>query len=280
MVAGIAARDRSRAEAFASKHGVPTVYRNYEELVEAPELDAVYIPLPNHLHTSWTLAALAADKHVLCEKPASANADEAEGVLVAAAHQRRVVMEAFHWRYHPLADRMLELIKGGELGQVRHIEAALIFPLPHRSDIRWQFDLAGGSLMDSGCYPVHMVRTLAEAEPVVVAAAAKLRSPQVDRWIRADLRFEDGRTGRITAGLWSFPIVRMVVRVTGEHAVMTVLNPLAPQVFNRLTITGKDLVRREHIRARPTYEYQMDAFVSAIREGASSRPAPQTAWPT
>jgi predicted dehydrogenase len=266
-VAAVAARDRSRAELFAAKHSIPRVYNSYRELVEAPDLDAVYVPLPNGLHAEWTLAALAAGKHVLCEKPFTANASEARQVAEAAAASDRVVMEAFHWRYHPLAARLIELVAGGELGDIHRIEAALVIPLPRWSDIRWQLDLAGGSLMDVGCYPVHIVRTLAAAEPEVTSAVCKERTPGVDRWIRAELSFGDGRTGRITAGMWSAAIIRTHVRVTGERAAMTVINPQAPQLFNLIVVRPGGRIRWERVPGRPTYEYQLEAFVSAIRRG-------------
>src|SRR5579864_8394405 len=121
-VSAVAARDRSRAEQFAKEHGIPQVYGSYQELVEAEDVDAVYIPLPNSLHGEWTLAALAAGKHVLCEKPFTANAPEAKRVADAAAGTEVVVMEAFHWRYHPMASRMLEIVRGGDLGEIRRVE--------------------------------------------------------------------------------------------------------------------------------------------------------------
>jgi predicted dehydrogenase len=267
VVAAVAARDRFRAEAFAARHSIPRVYGSYQELVEAPDLEAVYVPLPNGLHGEWTLAALAAGKHVLCEKPLTANASEAQRVADAADRSGLVVMEAFHWRYHPLATRLLEIVGSGDLGQIERIEATLIFPLFNPSDIRWQLDLAGGSLMDAGCYPVHVVRTLAGAEPTVTAASCRVRTPGVDRWIQADLSFGDGRSGRVTAGMWSASIVRAQARVTGRHATMNVLNPLAPQLFNLITIRGPGGTRVERVRGKPTYEYQLEAFVSAIRDG-------------
>jgi predicted dehydrogenase len=270
-VAAVAARDRSRAEAFAARHSIPKVYRSYQELVEAADLDAVYVPLPNGLHAEWTLASLAAGKHVLCEKPLAANASEARRVADAAARSGLVVMEAFHWRYHPLATRLLEIVASGDLGQIERIEATLIFPLFKPSDIRWQLDLAGGALMDAGCYPVHVVRTLAGAEPVVTSATCKVRTPGVDRWMRADLSFPDGRTGRVTAGLWSASMVRAQARVTGRRATMSVTNPLAPNLFNLITIRGPGGTRIERVRGGPTYDYQLAAFVSAIRDG---RPVP------
>ena len=269
-VSAIAARDRQRADAFARKHGIPTVYRTYRELVEAPDVDAVYIPLPNGLHAEWTLAALAAGKHVLCEKPFAANASEAERVAQVASQSGKVVMEAFHWRYHPLAERMLQIVRGGELGEIRHVSAALVFPLVRRSDIRWQLDLAGGSLMDAGCYPVHIVRTLAGSEPNVESAGCRLRSPGVDRWVRAELSFDGGRTtGQVTAGMWASPGLRIQAAVTGERGHMKVINPLAPQHFNLITTRVDGHTRRERVRGGATYDYQLEAFSRAIREGTA-----------
>src|SRR5947209_5075309 len=148
----VAARDASRARAFAAKHGVPVVHDSYEALLADPDVDAIYNPLPNGLHGLWTLRALEAGKHVLCEKPFTANAAEAVLVADAAKASGLMVMEAFHWRYHPMAARMLEVIASGDLGDVRRVEAALCFPLPLFNDIRYQLDLAGGALMDAGCY--------------------------------------------------------------------------------------------------------------------------------
>ena len=157
----MAARDATRARAFATKHAIPVVRDSYDALLADPDVDAVYNPLPNGLHALWTIRALEAGKHVLCEKPFTANAAEAEHVAATADRTGLVVMEAFHWRYHPLATRMLEIVNGGQLGRVRHIETWMCFPLFKRDDIRWQLDLAGGALMDAGCYAVHMLRTLA-----------------------------------------------------------------------------------------------------------------------
>ena len=270
VVSGVAARDRSRAETFARKHGIDKVYGSYEELVSAPDVDAVYIPLPNSLHAEWALAALAEGKHVLCEKPFAANAGEVRRVADAATGTGLVVMEAFHWRYHPLAARMLEIVGHGDLGHIRRIEAELVFPLPRWSDIRWQLDLAGGSLMDAGCYPVHIVRTLAGTEPRVKSAVCKVRTPEVDRWITAELDFagDGGVTGSVTAGMWAAPLLRIQVKVTGDSGSMRVINPLAPQYFNLVTTRFGSRTRRERIRGRATYNYQLEAFAAAIRDGA------------
>ena len=194
VVAAVAARDSSRARAFAAKHDIARVHESYEALIADPDLDAIYNPLPNGLHGKWTRAAIAAGKHVLCEKPFTANAAEAREIADLAARSDRVVMEAFHYRYHPLALRTEQIIASGELGTLERVEAALCFPLPKFSDIRYNYSLAGGALMDAGCYAVHMARTFGGSTPEVVAAQAKLRDPQVDRAMTAELRFPEGHT--------------------------------------------------------------------------------------
>jgi predicted dehydrogenase len=274
VCAAVAARDSSRARAFAAKHDIEKVHDSYAALLADGEIDAVYNPLPNGLHGLWTLRALAAGKHVLCEKPFTANAEEAEGVAAAAAASGLVVMEAFHWRYHPMAARMLEVITSGELGEVRRIEAALCFPLPRFNDIRWQLPLAGGALMDAGCYPVHMVRTLAGAEPTVGKATARLRSPGVDRRMEAELSFPDGRTGGILTSMWSSDVLRLHVIVRGSEATMRVFNPTTPHMFNRLTVSAPKGRRHERVPGGPTYGYQLEAFRAAVQEGAPTLTPP------
>ena len=141
------------------------MHDSYDGLLADPSLDAVYIPLPNGLHARWMLAALRAGKHVLCEKPFTSNAAQAREVEARPPGTGLVVMEAFHYRYHPLAQRMAELAHGGELGRIQRVETVMCFPLPRFSDIRYDFSLAGGALMDAGCYAVHALRLLAPGGP-------------------------------------------------------------------------------------------------------------------
>jgi predicted dehydrogenase len=263
----VAARDRSRAENFARRHGIPQVGNSYQAVIENPDVDAVYIPLPNGLHAEWTLKAIAAGKHVLCEKPLTSNAPEAEQVAAAAAGSGLVVMEGFHYRYHPMTNRAVQIIESGEIGRVRAVETAFCFPLPRFSDIRYQLELAGGATMDAGCYTIHMARVLAGAEPEVTSARALLRSPQIDRAMAADLRFPGGAAGKILTSMWSSSLLRMTARVWGETGRLTLFNPLAPQFWHRLKVVTGVSRRVEHFSRRPTYSYQLDAFCDAVLRG-------------
>jgi predicted dehydrogenase len=266
-VVAIAARDAERASSFARKHRIPRVHPSYEALIADPEIDAIYNPLPNGLHGEWTIRALRLGKHVLCEKPMASNAAEAEQMAEVAGETGRFLVEAFHWQYHPLAARMKEIVEGGSLGSVEHIEAHLCFPLLRPGDIRYRFELAGGATMDAGCYPISMVRFLAGAEPVVVSAQARLSSPRVDRSMTADFRFSDGRTGRITCSLFSRLLLRASARVRGEAGEMAVLNPIAPHLYHRLTLRDTHGTLRERVAGRATYTHQLEAFVKLLRDG-------------
>jgi len=277
VVAAVAARDGTRARAFAAKHDIARVHATYEALVADPDLDAVYIPLPNGLHGKWTRAALAAGKHVLCEKPFTANAAEAREIADLAATSDRVVMEAFHYRYHPLALRTEQIIASGELGKLQRVEAALCFPLPMFSDIRYNYSLAGGALMDAGCYAVHMARTFGGSTPEVVSAQAKLRDPQIDRAMTAELRFAAGHTGRVRCSMWSSRLLEISAHVVGERGELKLFNPVAPHFVNRLSIRSSDGKRVEHFPRRPSYAYQLDAFAAAVLRGEPVKTTPEDA---
>jgi predicted dehydrogenase len=246
---------------------VPRVCASYDALLEDPGIDAVYNPLPNGLHCEWTLRALQAGKHVLCEKPIASNAGEAERMARAAEAAGRELVEAFHWRYHPLAARMRELVRSGVLGEVRRVEASMCIPLPLPGDIRYRFDLGGGATMDTGCYAINLVRYLAEAEPEVASAEVRRSSPDVDRWMRAELRFADGRSGRVECSLFSSKLLAVRARVTGSRGELDVLNPVAPHLFHRLRLRAGGERRSERVRGDATYTHQLRAFVAHVRGG-------------
>ena len=266
-VGAVAARDRRRAEAFAARHGVPAVHDSYVGLLADPSLDAVYIPLPNGLHAQWTLAALKAGKHVLCEKPFTSNAAQAREVAAAADGTGLVVREAFHYRYHPLARRMAELVRGGELGRIERVETAMCFPLPRFSDIRYDFSLAGGALMDAGCYAVHAMRLLAPGDPEVTAARALTmrRDRRIDRAMTARFSFPGGATGEVRASMWSSALLRIRAQAVGERGTLTVTNFAAPQFWSRFTVTVDGQRRRERFGGEATYVHQLRAFAAAVR---------------
>ncbi|MEA2392577.1 MAG: hypothetical protein QOJ82_468 [Solirubrobacteraceae bacterium] len=198
----VASRDVRRADAFAREKGLARAYGSYEELLADPEIDAVYVPLPNSMHVEWSVKALEAGKHVLCEKPLSRHPDDVERAFDVAEREGRVLAEAFMWRHHPQLGRARELLAAGEIGELRTIRAAFAFTATDPDDIRLQADLEGGGLMDVGCYCVSGCRALAGAEPERAYAEAVLGGRGgVDVALTATLRFPGDVLAHFDCGL-------------------------------------------------------------------------------
>jgi predicted dehydrogenase len=264
QIVAIAARDPQRAQRFAKRHNISRIHQTYAELLADPEIDAIYNPLPNGLHAEWTIRALKAGKHVLCEKPMSSNAAEAEEMAQVAQETGLMLSEAFAYRYHPLTARVKEIIASGAVGKVQHIHAQFSFLLPAPNNIRFKYELAGGALMDTGCYPVSLIRHVAEAEPTVERAEARLFAPQVDHNMTADFSFADGRTARMECGMLSPKLFRSVLKVQGDAGILSVISPFQPHVFNLLTVKGWNGNIRERVGGENSYVLQLRAFIKAI----------------
>ena len=264
-VLAIAARDPKRAHAFARKHHIPRVHQTYSDLLADLEIDAIYNPLPNSLHAEWTIRALRAGKHVLCEKPFASNAREAGEMARAAQETGLVLSEAFAYRYHTLTARVKEIITGGQLGTIKQIEAQFCFLLPSTNNIRFNYELAGGALMDCGCYPVSLIRYLAETEPTVKQAQARRFAPNVDSKMTAHLEFADGRTAHLVCDLRSPKLFRSLLNVEGDAGKLQVINPYHPHWFNWLRLRGRHSSQSEYIRGENAYALQLRAFIRAIR---------------
>jgi predicted dehydrogenase len=238
-------------------------------LLADPGVDAVYIPLPNGLHGRWTIAAIEAGKHVLCEKPFTANADEARAVAAAAAGSDVVVMEAHHTSYHPMTRRAAEIVHSGVLGHLESAEAAFIVPMPPSGDIRWNLALAGGSLMDLGCYPIRWLRDVLGVQPTVVSASAEDRGG-IDASMDARLDY-GGVRGRVRAAMWTTPPLLIEASVTGAFGTMKVRMPYQPQVKGKLSVDGPGLKLREKADPKPSYAYQLEAFRDAVAGSDTNR---------
>jgi predicted dehydrogenase len=194
QVVAIASRSMEKAQAAASQLSIPQAYGSYEELLADPEIDAVYIPLPNHLHVPWSIKALEAGKHVLCEKPIGLTAAEAQELLDAARkHPQLKVMEAFMYRHHPQWRRVRQLVAGGDIGELRTIQSFFSYYNDDPNDIRNMADIGGGGLLDIGCYCISLSRFIFEAEPKRVCGIVEY-DPQfgVDRLASGLLDFGKG----------------------------------------------------------------------------------------
>ncbi|MFE9444717.1 Gfo/Idh/MocA family protein [Streptomyces sp. NPDC006602] len=267
----VAARDRSRAEAFAAAHGVERVADSYADLIADPEVEAVYNPLANGLHGPWNLAALAAGKHVLTEKPSASNAEEAAEVRKAAEKAGTVFLEGFHYLFHPVTRRLHELLESGELGELRRVETMVAIPAPDDSDPRWSLPLAGGAVMDLGCYSLHAVRMLAPwagGAPRLVSARGGERpgAPGVDEWLDAELEYPGGATASARCHM-AYAELEMSCRIVGTRGEASAPNFVLPQLDDRIVVRTAEGERTERLGTRSSYTYQLEAFADRVREG-------------
>ena len=276
-VAAVAARDLPRAEAFALRHGIPKAYGSYQEMLDDPDVDAIYNPLPNSLHGPWTLRAIAAGKHVLCEKPFASNADEPAQVAQAAAGSGLVVMEAMHYRYHPLIRRLCELV--AEFGGARHLQAWTSFAIADPGDIRYDFALGGGALMDGGCYAIDCLRLLggdpasvtgALADPVAADAGGEV----ADRSMAVRLAFPGGATGWFESTFTRDGEFRADLHVICRDGLVRLDNFIFPQRGRLVATRDGAVVTEEAGDGESTYVHQLRAFAAAISSGD---PVPTTA---
>lgn len=229
-VVAVAARDPSRAAEFASRHAIPIVAADYASLIARNDIDLLYIALPPTEHERWVEPALQAGRHVLLEKPSAPSAGAAHRMVAAATRHDRRLIEAFHYRYHPLMNRLISLLDSGAIGDVRRIEALIDVPVPRRPDeIRWRADCAGGALMDLGCYAVHWLRTLGGPfEPI--EAKATMAPTNVDETVTATVSFATGARGSLSCSMVPHDRGRLTsISIEGSRGSAFVRNPIAPQ---------------------------------------------------
>ena len=267
----IAARDPARAQEFAEMHGIHRVSEHYQAVIDDPDIDAVYIALPISAHAEWAIAALKAGKHVLCEKSLCQNAREAERMKRAAEASGRVLMDAFHYRYHPMFEAAKHCVGSGELGAIKHIDARFHVKGPvSPHDIRKIYDLGGGVTMDIGCYPLSWLRHLMGEEPDVLSVEAKEDPADVDVALAADLRFPSGATGRISGRMDECSRFCAAVLISGEAGQLSLVNPLVPQLGHRYQLRKGGEVIDRTFDQKTTYAYQLEAFLAATRGKASN----------
>ncbi|NJN19818.1 MAG: Gfo/Idh/MocA family oxidoreductase [Oscillochloris sp.] len=198
--AAIASRDATRAETLAAEFGFARAYGSYNELIQDPHVDAVYIPLPNHLHAEWAIKAAQAGKHVLVEKPIACNVAEAAAMFAAARDSGVLLMEALMYRFQTRTKQIKALLDGGAIGALRGVQAAFTFLHPDPQNHRMRPEFGGGALLDVGCYAVSLACYMFAAAPVAVSANAIFAPSGIDLFVGGRLRFADGRTAQIEAG--------------------------------------------------------------------------------
>ncbi|MDD5468790.1 MAG: Gfo/Idh/MocA family oxidoreductase [Anaerolineales bacterium] len=272
QVIAIASRSMERSQQVTERFGIEKSYADYEELLADPQVEAVYIPLPNALHVAWSKRALQAGKHVLCEKPLGLNANEAEGLLAEAhRHPHLAVMEAFMYRFHPQWQRAKRSVEEGEIGELRAVHTTFTYYNVDPNNIRNRAEVGGGALLDVGCYPISLSRFLFDREPVRVSGSMEL-DPQfgTDRLTASLLEFDDGAATFLVSTQLA-PYQR--VSIFGTQGRLEIEMPFNPAPYQPTRLWLQRGVAVEEILIDPCNQYtlQADAFSAAVLAG---KPAP------
>lgn len=264
-VVAIGSRNQASARQVADELGIARAYGSYEELLADPEIDAIYNPLPNHLHVPWSIKALEAGKHVLCEKPLGLDAADIQPLLDAAArHPHLKVMEAFMYRFHPQWQKAHALVINGAIGQVRHIHSHFAYNNREPENIRNNAAMGGGALMDIGCYCISLARYLFESEPLrVLGQIMPYPGYEVDCFVSGILEFADG-TSTFTASTKIEP--QQYVEASGENGSVLIPIPFNPIADTTTQVILKHNQQREELAIEPSDHYRnmADAFAESV----------------
>lgn len=271
----IASRSSEKANAAAKEAGIPIGHGSYEALLDDPAIDAVYIPLPNTLHDEWTRKAADRGKHILCEKPLTPTAAEAQQLVDYCKNKDVRLMDGFMWPHHPRTVQIRKLLDDGAIGAVRRVSGAFTFPLTmNPSNIRLQAPMAGGSLLDVGCYPVYGIRWAMGAEPVRVFASA-VQKYGVDIEMTGQMVFADGRLASFDCG-FTLPL-RSWLEITGTEGVLSVREMWVPGPQATYVIRRGDRTDEVVIEGEDQIQHMIENFGRSVLEKVPTRPAPEEA---
>jgi predicted dehydrogenase len=264
----VASRDLARAGSYAKEWGIERAHGTYEDLLADPEIDAVYIPLPNHLHAEWTIRAARAGKHVLCEKPLALTVAEVDAMGAAARESGVVLAEAFMYRHHPQTLKVKQLVEGGAIGPVRFVRGTFSFPLTRPDDVRLRPEWGGGCLWDVGCYPLSFTRFALGREPVEVTGAQVLGPTGIDETFAGQLVFPGGVLAQLDAGFRS-PL-RTGIEIAGTEGTIVVRQPWRPEGLPILLTRGSD-TEEIAVAGEDRYLLEIEDLADCVRTGREPR---------
>jgi xylose dehydrogenase (NAD/NADP) len=265
----VGSREQSSAEDYARKWKIPRAHGSYEALINDPEVDIIYNSLPNHLHAEWTIKALQAGKHVLCEKPFALSLAEADAMISASRKTGRVLAEAFMYRHHPQTLKVKEMVDGGMIGELQAVKGAFTFTLTRENDIRSKKETGGGSIWDVGCYPISYARTIINAEPIEVFGWQVLGKGGADVSFFGQLRFPNEVYAQFDSGFIS-PL-RAKVEVVGSKGTLDIPEPFKPGRSEKLYLTRFDQTETIKIAGRELYIGEVEDMADAILLGKAPR---------
>ncbi len=265
----VASRDKARADEYARKWEIPTTYGSYEEMLAAKDIDIIYTPLPNGMHAEWTIKAMRAGKHVLCEKPLAVTVEEVDAMIDAAAKAGVYLTEAFMYRHHPQTLKVKELVQSGAIGALRLIRGAFTFNIAREDDIRLNRQLVGGSIWDVGCYPISYARFIAGAEPEEVFGWQVTSRSGVDETFTGMLRFPGGVVASFDSGFRA-PF-RTHIEIVGSAGTISVPRPFKPDAAGRIELYRGDQTETLNSDSQELYLGEVEDIADAILLGKSPR---------
>jgi D-xylose 1-dehydrogenase (NADP+, D-xylono-1,5-lactone-forming) len=258
----VGSRTPDSADSYAREWKIPRAYGTYEELLADPDIDVIYISLPNHLHAEWTIKAAAAGKHVLCEKPLALSVEEVDAVREAAEKYGRVVAEAFMYRHHPQTLKVQELARSGSLGKLKLIRGSFSFVLSRQEDIRMNPEFGGGSIWDVGCYPISYARSVVGEEPQEVSGWQVTGPTGVDETFAGQMRF-----GRDTLMQFdsSFAIPsHSFMEIIGSEGTLNIPHPFKPETDEKIYLTREGKSETIRIKAPELYLNEVENMADAV----------------
>jgi predicted dehydrogenase len=267
-IVAVASRSASSASAYAATHSIPRSYGGYAHMLVDPDIDLVYNALPPSEHALWSIAALGAGKHVLCEKPFAMSADEAQAMTDVAAASGFRLIEAFHDRYHPLSAEIDRVVASGRLGEIVSAHGDFTASIPFDpASIRHDPAMGGGSLMDLGCYAVHWLRTALASEPEVLDATATVNTLGADLSMEASLRFPSGATARMTCSMVEGSELNSSLDLVGTLGTLHVDNMVFPSKGHFVSETRDGITRNWTVAGLESYDHQLAAVVDGLASG-------------
>ena len=265
----VGSRSKHAADSYAREWKIQRAYGSYEELLADPEIDVIYNPLPNHLHAEWTIRAVEAGKHVLCEKPLALSVDEVDAVRAAAQKHGRIVAEAFMYRHHPQTLKVQELVKSGSLGTPKLIRGSFSFVLSDQGNVRLKPEYGGGSIWDIGCYPISYARTVLGEEPLEVFGWQVTGLTGIDDTFVGQMRFDRNVLVQFDS---SFVIpFHAFMEIVGSEATLSIPHPFKPETDEKIYLTRDGKTETIKIKGQELYLGEVEDMADSILLGKEPR---------
>jgi D-xylose 1-dehydrogenase (NADP+, D-xylono-1,5-lactone-forming) len=268
-LAAVASRSQASAEAYAKEWRIPKAHGSYQALLDDPKIDVIYNPLPNHLHAEWSINALEAGKHVLCEKPFALTLAEVDAMIAAAQKTGKVLAEAFMYRHHPQTLKVKELVESGAIGKLQLIRGSFTFSMKRDVDIRLDPAIGGGSIWDVGCYPISYARLIAGVEPVEIYGQQVTGSTGIDDSFFGQMKFSNGVYAQFDCGFRT--PYRTHLEVVGSEGTITVPSPFKPGLNEKITLYREDKTETIKIPKQELYIGEVEDMADCILTGKAQR---------